>query len=380
MFSLDEILTVSERDDVLATLLALAASLGAPTTAWQEGDPILTTLTTDAQKSADLTVVAVEIAKGGFGELLPSDAWADLWAQSRFNATRVPATEATGLVNATNSSASNYVLAIGDLIIAHTTTGKTYRNQAAITILAGTGLDDILVQADEPGIASNAAPNTITTLVTSLVGVGVTNPLAFVGADKETTPALVDRARSKLGSFSPNGPKDAYDYAAKTPELSPTAVPITRTHTVLDAATGTLTTYLATAAGPASGPDVIIVQAAFDQFVEPWGVTSVAAAASAVVVPVTYQLWIQGSQLTTAQVETLVEAALVAWFETLDIGGYVIPPDTGAIYPDVLEQVIGQATPGILRVAVSVPASTTALTSNQVATLGTITPTVTVLL
>ena len=91
MFSLDEILTPSDRESVLATLLALAASFGAPTTAWQEGDPILTTLMTDAQKSADLTLVAVEIAKGGFGELLPSDAWADLWAQSRFNETRVPA-------------------------------------------------------------------------------------------------------------------------------------------------------------------------------------------------------------------------------------------------------------------------------------------------
>ena len=383
MFSLDEILTPADRDSVLTTLLAISASLGAATTSWGEGNPLLTMLTTDAQKSADLTLVAVEIAKGGFGELLPSDDWADLWAQSRFKATRVAATPATGLVNTTNSSASNYVLAIGDLIIAHTATGKTYRNQAAITILAGVGLNDILVAADEPGIASNAAPGTITTVVSSLVGVGVTNPLAFIGTDKETTPNLVTRARSKLGSFSPNGPKDAYDFAAKTPELSPTSTPITRTRTVLDVATGTLTTYLATAAGPPTGGDVAIVQTAFDQFVEPWGANSVAVASTAQVVPVTYQAWVTGSQLTDAQIKTLVQSALIAWFASLDIGGYVIPPDTGAIYPDVLEQVIGQAkatdgTPiGILRVAVTAPTATVTMASNKVAQLGAVVGTIT---
>jgi len=379
MFSLDEILTPSERDSVLTTLLALSASLGAATTSWGEGNPLLTLLTTDAQKSADLTLMAVEIAKGGFGELLPSDAWADLWAQSRFKATRVPATEATGLVNAANSSVTQYDLQPGEFIVAHAVTGKLYRNREVISILAGTGLDDISIAADEPGIASNAAPGTITTVVSGHVGVQVTNPLSLIGTDKESTQALVDRARSKLGSFSPNGPKDAYDYVAKTPEYSATSTPITRTRTVLNAATGVLSTYLATAAGPPSAGDVVIVQAAFDQHVEPWGVQSLAVAATAVVQPVTYQAWVQGSQLTAAQIATLIETALINWFKSLDIGGYVIPPDTGAIYIDVLEQVIGQATPGILRVAVSIPAATVVMTSNTVATLGTVTGTVTIL-
>jgi len=384
MYSLDEILTPAERDSVLATLLALSASFGAATTSWGEGNPILTMLTTDAQKSADLTKVAVEIAKGGFGELLPSDAWADLWAQSRFNVVRVPATPAAGYVNLTNTEPTDYgPLQPGELIIAHTVTGKTYRNQGVITILANVGLAGVLVAADEPGIVGNAAPGSITTVVSSLIGVGVTNPLSFVGTDKETTLALVNRARTKLGSFSPNGPKDAYDYVAKTPflpdgtALSNTSTPITRTRTVLNIANGNLTTYLATAAGPPTGPDVAIVQNAFDQHVEPWGVTSLAAAAAPVVVPIAYQAWVQGSQLTSAQIATLIEAALVAWFASLDIGGYVIPPDTGAIYPDVLEQVIGQAMPGILRVSVTIPAVTVVMVELQVAQLGAISSTIT---
>ena len=377
MFSLDEILTPSDRESVLATLLALAASFGAPTTAWQEGDPILTTLMTDAQKSADLTLVAVEIAKGGFGELLPSDAWADLWAQSRFNETRVPAESATGYVDATNSEPTNYPFQPGEFIIAHPTTGKVFRNQEVITILASAGLDDILMAADEPGTDSNAAPGLTWEIVSSAPGVAATNPLAFIGADRETTPNLVTRCRSKLGSFSPNGPKDVYDFVAKTPLYSATSVPITRTKTVLDSTTGEITTYLATDAGAPISGDVDIVQDAFDQFAEPWGATAIAAASVGVPIAITYQAWVQGTQLTNAQIQTLIEAALITWFKSLDIGGYVIPPDDGGVYPDVLEQVIGQATPGIIRVAVTIPAAFVPLDVSEVATLSTITPTIT---
>lgn len=379
--SLTDILTPEERDEVLADLLAIAASLSLPTTSWQSGQPILTMLTTVAQKLSDLTYVAVEIAKGGFGDLLPSDAWADIWALSRFNVTRVPATQATGAINATNSSLTNYTLAIGELIVAHTVTGKTYRNTAPIVILASVGLSGIAIAADEAGSDSNAAPAAITTVVSTLVGVGVTNPLSVLGTDQETTLALVTRARAKLGALSPNGPKDAYNYVATTPALSATSTPITRTRTVASSTTGAVSVYLATAAGAPSAPDVAIVQTAIDTYAEPWAVTATAIAATPVVVAITYQAWVSTaqSQLTSTEIQLAISDALALWFSTLAIGGYVIPPDAGFVYVDALEQVIGQATPGILRVVVSIPAADVATTPSQVATLGAITPTITLL-
>ncbi len=218
--SLADILTPSDRAEMLALLLAIAAELDAPTTAWQSGNPILTMLTTASEKLADLTAVTVEIAKGGFGDLLPSDAWADLWAQSRFNVVRVPATQASGDMTLTcSASAVGNTYAIGEVIVAHATTGKTYRNTAAVTVSPSTTLTLQPFAADEPGIASNAAPATITTMVSSIVGVTCSNPLTFIGTDKETTPALVSRARSKLGALSPNGPKDAYDYVVRSPSI-----------------------------------------------------------------------------------------------------------------------------------------------------------------
>ena len=377
---IDELIVPATRDEVLADLLAIAALLGQPTTSWQEGSALLTALMTVSQKISDETLTDAEIAKGGFGDLLPSDAWADLWAQSRFNVQRVAAVSASGYETFTaDATAAANTYAAGEIILAHATTHKVYRNAAPVTIAPSSTIADQPIVADEPGIASNAAPGTITVMVSSLVGVTVTNPLSVLGSDRETTLALVLRARAKLGALSPNGPKDAYNYVATTPELSATSVPITRTRTVASETTGAISVYLATASGAPSGADVAIVQTAIDAFAEPWGATATAIAATTQTVNITYQAWVSGSQLTSAQIQTAIANALAVWFSTLAIGGYVIPPDTGAVYVDALEQIIGQSTPGILRVVVSVPASDVALTANKVAVLGTITSTITIL-
>jgi phage-related baseplate assembly protein len=374
--SLTSLLTPIGRTAMVDSLLSVASSLGLPTTSWQAGQPMRTMLTTIGQKLADFTEVLVTITQGGFGDLA-TDGWADLWAQSIYDEERIPAEPATGLVNCANTSASNYILAAGELIVAHATTGQTYRNTAPITILAAVGLDDIAVQADEVGVIGNAAPGTITVVVTSLVGVSSTNPLSVLGADAELTPALVKRCRAKLASLSPNGPKDAYNYIATTPEFSAVATPITRTNTTASPTTGAITVYLATAAGAPVAGDVTIVQAALDEWAEPWTATATAQAAAEQVVPVTYQAWVTGSQLTDAQIEAEIGAALAVWFSSLDIGGYVIPPDTGAIYIDSLQQAIGLATPGILRVAVTLPAATVTIAPQTVAVLGAVIATIT---
>jgi hypothetical protein len=380
-----DLVTVESRDEVLATLLSVSALLGAPTTSWQEGAPILTLLTTVSQKIADLTVLATDITKGGFGELLPSDSWADRWALSRFNVTRIPAVAASGFVDLTNSTITQHDLAIGELIVAHATTGKTYRNTAPISVLASVGLADVAIAADEPGTASNAAPGAITVVVSGGAGIGCTNAASVLGTDQETTTHLVTRARSKLASLSPNGPKDAYNYVATTPffpdgtPCSPTSVPITRTRTVADEATGIVTVYCATASGAPSGADIDIVQSAFDAFVEPWGVTSVAVAATPHVIAPTYHAWLSGTNLTTGQIETVEANALALYFATIPLGGVVIPPDTGDVYVEAIEQVIGQAVPGTVRVVVSIPSAKVDLTPDEVAVLGTISPTITLL-
>lgn len=377
--TIEQLVTPLTSEEAFAELLEIASELELPTTSWQSGQPIHTFLRVIAEKFSDITKVLAEIAKGGYGDLLPSDMWADLWAKSRFDVDRIEAEAATGQLTLTNASETEYTPAAGEVTFAHETTGKTYRNVDALTIPASGTLPDVDIAADEVGTDSNAAPGTITVLVTSLTGVTCTNPEPVLGQDKETTPTLVTRSRAKLEALSPNGPKQAYHHIATTPEYSDVGTAITRTSPEADDETGTVTVYLATANGAAESEDVDIVQAAFDEWCEPWCTTSIAAAASEVTQAVTYQVWVKGSSLTSAQIQTAIEDALSDFFAELPIGGTVIPPETGTLYRDSIRQVIGQATPGIQLVTVTVPAADVPLDTDEVAVLGTITPSVTFL-
>ncbi len=376
--TIDQLVTPLTTDEALTELFELAADLELSTTAWQSGQPIYTYLQVIAQKFADMTEVLAEIAKGGYGDLLPSDMWATLWAASRFNVTRTVAEAATGEVTFTNASVTEYTKAIGEVIVGHATTGKTYRNSEAMVIPAlGTLTADIA--ADEVGTDSNAAPGAVTEMVVSLTGVTCTNAEPVLGQDDETTAALVERARSKLAALSPNGPKEAYHFIATTPEYADVGTAITRTKVDADPDTGEIAVYLATANGAADTDDVPIVQAAFDEWCEPWCTTSTAVVAAEVSQAVTYRVWCRGSTLTSVQIATAVDAAIATFFAGLDIGGTEISPGAGYLYVEALRQAIGQATPGIQQVTITVPAADLAMTVGQVAVLGAIASTVTIL-
>lgn len=384
-FSLSDLINPKTRDAFITEMLAVADSLSLPTTAWQPGQWTRTMIALFAEGSSAFTKLIVEPIRGGFGDLLSSDDWADAWAKGQFDVDRTPAvTASTDTFTATNSTGVGYPVAAGDMIVANPITGKTYRNQAAIVIPAGGSLQ-FAIAADEVGTGSNAAPGTITTLVApSLIGVTVTNPDACLGADKETTPNLVIRSRAKWGSLSPNGPKSAYDYVATTPflpdgtPLSNTATPITRAKTVTDPLTGAITVYIATASGAPSGPDVTIVQNAIDTWAEPWCTTATAVAATPVSVAVTYHAWIR-STLTSLQLQNAIAAALAEFMSSVPIGGIVIPPAAGFVYVEELDVVISGANAGTVKVTISLPAADVPVAASEVPVLGAITPTITIL-
>ena len=377
-YSITDLITPVAQADAMNTLLGVANSLGLPTTAWQSGNPIRTMLATVAQKMADYSVVATQVARGGLGDLLSTDPWGDAWSQSIYNVFRILATQATGAVNVTNASATTYTLNPGDLIFANTTNGNTYRNIASVTIAGSSSVTGIPILADVAGTISNAAPGAITVMVSTQVGLSVTNPASVIGTDKETTPALVTRARRKLAALSPNGPKDAYNYVATS--LLTVSSPITRTNTVAPGSgSGIVNIYVSNASGSVSTADIALVQAAFDASATPWGTTATAIAATPLVIPVTYQVYTKGASLSPTQMLAAINNALVTFFAGLKIGGDVIPPDTGDVYTDAITTAIANAAPGIRRVILTSPAAAVPLTSNQVAVLGTVSGVVTVL-
>ena len=230
------------------------------------------------------------------------------------------------------------------------------------------------------GSGSSAAATDIDDLVTTLLEVTVSNPTAATGIDAEEDEALRDRCRNKLGSLSPNGPADAYDYVALTPELTGTTN-VTRSRTLADSATGDVTQYYAGPSGAVAGADVTLVNDAIQQWALPLTITHTGTSASNVVVAVTYQLWIyEAVGETVAAIETAVETALGVVMATQPIGGDVITTPPGALYKSLIESTIMDVFPDhAFRVVVAVPAGDTALAISEVATPGAVTPTITLI-
>lgn len=70
--------------------------------------------------------------------------------------------------------------------------------------------------ADIIGIVSNAAPSAVTTTITQLTGVFVSNLVSWSASPWESNLAFAARCRLKLAAVSPNGAAQAYEYFALT--------------------------------------------------------------------------------------------------------------------------------------------------------------------
>jgi len=149
---------------------------------------------------------------------------------------------------------------------------------------------------------------------------------------------------------------------------------------VLNNFTGDLTVYVATDAGAPSSGDVAIADAAVDKWATPWLVDAHAVAADEVPVAVTYAAWIKSSNLTVDQQKSAILAALTQMVKRLPIGGdRVTDVDTfGYLYHDTFIVTIAGAVTAVIRATVTAPSTDTVIADGQVATLGTVTGTVTV--
>jgi hypothetical protein len=373
LLSIEDLVTPMTRAQVENLLLDIGTTLGLQTRAWQPLGMARTIIATVAQKIADLTLITTEIAKGGFLDLA-SPAWQRLVAFYVYNVQYIAAAPATGTETVTNSTGSNITFALGALHVANAITGKTYTNQAGFTVNASSSLD-FAISSDEVGTASNAAPGQITVMVTPLPGVTVTNAAAVLGTDDEAPSALSARCKAKLAALSPNGPKDAYNFVAKS---APTSAPITRTNVVLDVTTGVVTVYVATADGPPTGGDVAIVDAQIQALAVPVAVTATTVGATAHAVAFTLRVWLKGSTLTNTQAAGVISDAIATYMSTVPIGGTVLPGTTqGYVFLDAIVAAAFAALPGVVvNAVIDSPLADVAIAANEVPTLSVATVTV----
>jgi hypothetical protein len=176
--------------------------------------------------------------------------------------------------------------------------------------------------------SGNPKTNTVTQLVTTLLGVTTANVDVFYGTDTESNAALVARSRLQLQSKSTGGPRGAYEYyalsagewAAKlTPPLRLGAA-ITRVRLVTDPGDGTNYCFVANPVGASSSADVAVVDAVFQAFATPNAVTSKAIAATNRNISCAVTVWLKAAFATDAT-RALFQRAIQDYFQTLPIGG-----------------------------------------------------------
>lgn len=362
--------------DILAVELDLADTVGLDTETWKSGDPTRTTFDVMSRQWEAWEANAVAFIAGGFLDLATGEPL-EMLAYYYFGVEKVVATYAECTLRLTNAGSEPFTFDPDDLVAyqAGPDPQPTYRNSTGGTLNPSSTLD-VTIISETAGSGGSATVGTILALVTALPQVSVSNTTAAVGVDAESDAALRARCRAKLGALSPSGPADAYHYVATTTALNGGAQ-VTRTRVIADSDVGEVTVYVAGASGAVSGGDVVLVQAGLDEWATPLTVEATAVNASNVVIAVTYTLYVYDSiSLTEAEIETLVDDALLAAFITRPIGGDG-DPGTGKIYRGWIEgQILQAVAPHGYRCTVSAPAGDTSLTVSQVATLGTVTPTV----
>ncbi len=373
--SLASLLVQQTKTQIYEYALSIATDLGLPVTSWQAGDPTRSLYHLESELLATLETVVVGFISSGFLDFA-TGTWLKIRAEQNYGVTVPGATFASTDVVVTNTTGAVYEFEANDLTFKSTTSGKTYRNTTGGT-LAALGTLTVSVAAEEAGSDSSAGAGEIDDFVVAPVGLTCTNPLAAVGIDEQSEATTRQQCRDKLGALSPNGPKEAYSYVARNSELTGTSA-VTRVRVYSDSATGDVTVYLAGPSGGVAEPDRALVEDAIATWATPLCITATVLAASNVPAAVTYSLWIYRScNKTTAEVELAVQNALEDLFAGRPIGGDIITSPPGALYLSMIESAIRATFPQVFRVTLSLPAADVSLTAGQVATLGTVTPTVT---
>lgn len=382
--TLEELITSMTVDEAKTAIYDALAARGVTTTGWKPGAVVRTIIAALAIILAAFSELQAAIAKGGFLDLAEG-AWLTLLARYTYGVERDPGSFAAGPVLVTNSTGNIYSGDPGDLVFLNSATSKTYRNTEAFTIGALATNVSIAVEAIELGIASTSLAGDINQLVTPLLGVAVANPSALVGADEETDALLRERCRLSLGALSPNGPRDAYAYFARSARNSDgSSIGVTRSVVIPDGY-GNVDVYVATASGVVTGdpddPDTALgaINAAIQQWVVPDGVTANIASATALTVAVTYEVWVRDTiGMTEVQIKAAIDANLSTSISGTPIGGETISPATGKLYAAQLTSAIDAALPlgSIVNRTMSLPAADVSVGTSEAPVAGTITGTV----
>lgn len=339
MISIEELLvpvtTAQQEEKFLSTL----ESIGVKARSWREGGSLRTILRIVAATYAGFSTSILGFVRAGFLETADTG-WLTLLAYYVYGVSRIEATFATGQVRLTNAGGGVYAaVAIGALTVKSPVTQKTYTNTEVFTLNPGDVLL-VAVQAVEQGTSSSAPPTTVTSLVTIMPGVSVTNLTAIVGRDAEEDPELRQRCRDKLGILSGKGPRGAYAYAVRSAvRTDGSPVNINRLAITPSSSTGTVSIYVASPSGAPASTDLVFIRESIELYARPDTVTATVLAANPVAFSKSLTVWAKRTDgVSAADLTTLVGNALLTMISAYPIGGIPKTPSVqGYLYATTIE-------------------------------------------
>ena len=195
--------------------------------------------------------------------------------------------------------------------------------------------------AVEQGTDSNAAPGDITQQVAPADSkVTATNPAAFIASDEQDDDDLTTACLDKIGSWSLDGPRGAYDTAIRVALRDDNSLPVNvnRWQKLITNSTGTVAIYLASPTGTVDSHDIAGVVNSIEALARPDTVTVNVNSATAVPTSGTLTLWCKTTQgVTEALIESAVNAALETQVSAYPIGGIATTTSQGYLYAETIE-------------------------------------------
>ncbi len=374
----DQYLRGLTTEEVEQSAYNLLGAIGIPATSWAQGGVARGIIRVVSRLFSGVTGVVSVVTRGTLLDYAEG-IYLTALAYYQYHVQRQEAVFATGVVTVSNSSGNSYSFAEGELRLTNTLTNAEFQNTSVVNISpmqVGVLVDVIALVA---GSDSTSTPGSITSFVTPKVGLSCTNANAIVGLDEETDAALRIRCHDALGALSPNGPKEAYAYIAKTAtRLDGSPIGVNRVSTSVDSGTGVVLVYVADPDGPIDPLDLAIIDNEIQTKVVPLGITAIVANATPINVPITATVWVRvRSNVTQLKVITDISNALVQYFILTPIGGEpLVDGGPGFLMFSDLLSVIDNSNSAIYKVLLSSPTADLPLDPNEVPLLGTVNLTV----
>lgn len=357
MTPLASLLIAPTADSVRTFLVTALVSAGVPANQWRTGGVFSTLLTvTSSFAAAAVGAMVTGVLSAPFLPVCPA-AFLPIVAYYFYGVTVNFAQAATGLVSLTNASGATYSRSAGQALFQNSFSGIFYTNVNGFTLGPMTTITALPVVATVEGSIGNATAGpgqgSIDTVVSTMLGVTVTNPGPVLGQDGDSPSVIRSKCLASIAGRTYLGPNGAYVNAvAKAINSSGNPVNVNRPPKIFtDPTTGFITVIVAGPAGAPNDDDIAAIQAQVNLLAEPGGIT--ATVVPCTVVPLsaliqTVTVWASGAGTVAAatlleQAEAATDLALSVW----PIGGRALISPQGFLFADYLKAAIVESAPSI---------------------------------